>query len=181
MNEYRDGMLLFEVSNREVWEKASQDTEGLQKFFKKNKKKYKWDKPHYKGFLIQCSDDTTATAIKKQLKKLDADSVIVVLTREFNTDSLTRVKVERGLFVEGENGWVDQLVFKGVPAKADEKLPVAFVSGKLLKKYPESYTDVRGQVTADYQNYLEKVWVENLNKKYPVEINEDVLKTVNKQ
>lgn len=181
MNEYRDGMLLFEVSNREVWEKASQDTEGLQKFFKKNKKKYKWDKPHYKGFLIQCSDDTTATAIKKQLKKLDADSVIVVLTREFNTDSLTRVKVERGLYVEGENGWVDQLVFKGAPAKADEKLPVVFVSGKLLKKYPEAYTDVRGQVTADYQNYLEKVWVENLNKKYPVEINEDVLKTVNKQ
>ena len=76
---------------------------------------------------------------------------------------------------------VDQLVFKGAPAKVDEKLPVVFVSGKLLKKYPESYTDVRGQVTADYQTYLEKVWVENLNKKYPVEINEDVLKTVNKQ
>ena len=54
MNEYRDGMLLFEISNREVWEKASKDTEGLQKFFKKNRKKYKWDKPHYKGFLIQC-------------------------------------------------------------------------------------------------------------------------------
>ena len=180
MNEYRDGMLLFEVSNREVWEKASQDTKGLQKFFKKNKKNYKWDKPHYKGFLIQCSDDTTATAVKKRLKKLDADSVIVVLNREFNTDSLTRVKVERGLFVEGENAWIDYLVFKGAAAKADEKLPVAFVSGKLLKK-PEAYTDVRGQVTADYQNYLEKVWVENLNKKYPVEINEDVLKTVNKQ
>lgn len=180
MNEYRDGMLLFEVSNREVWEKASQDTEGLQKFFKKNKKNYKWDKPHYKGFLIQCSDDTTATAVKKRMKKLDADSVIVVLTREFNTDSLTRVKVERGLFVEGENAWVDYLVFKGAEVKADEKLPVAFVSGKLLKK-PEVYTDVRGQVTADYQNYLEKVWVENLNKKYPVEINEDVLKTVNEQ
>lgn len=181
INEYRDGMLLFEVSNREVWEKASLDTEGLQKYFKKNRKKYKWDKPHYKGFLIQCSDDTTATAIKKRLKKLDADSVIAVLTREVNTDSLTRVKVERGLFVEGENAMVDQLVFKGAPAKADEKLPVAFVSGKLLKKYPEAYTDVRGQVTADYQNYLEKVWVENLNKKYPVEINEDVLKTVNEQ
>ena len=181
MNEYRDGMLLFEVSNREVWEKASQDTQGLQKYFKKNRKKYKWDKPHYKGFVLQCDDDTTATAVKKRMKKLDADSVIVVLKREFNTDSLTRVKIERGLFVEGENPWVDQLVFKGAPAKVDEKLPVVFVSGKLLKKYPESYTDVRGQVTADYQTYLEKVWVENLNKKYPVEINEDVLKTVNKQ
>lgn len=180
MNEYRDGMLLFEVSNREVWEKASKDTEGLQKYFKKNKKQYKWEKPHYKGFLIQCSDEATAAAVKKRLKKLDADSVIVVLTREFNTDSLTQVKVERGLFVEGENAKIDELVFKGEPAKVDEKLPVAFVSGKLLKR-PEDYTDVRGQVTADYQNYLEKVWVENLNKKYPVEINEDVLKTVNKQ
>ena len=181
MNEYRDGILLFEVSNREVWEKASLDTEGLQKYFKKNRKKYKWDKPHYKGFLIQCSDDATAQAVKKRLKKLDADSVVVVLAREFNTDSLTHVKVERGLFVEGENAMIDQLVFKGAPAKVDEKLPVAFVWGKLLKKYPEAYTDVRGQVTADYQNYLEKVWVENLNKKFPVEINEDVLKTVNKQ
>lgn len=180
MNEYRDGMLLFEVSNREVWEKASKDTEGLQKYFKKNKKKYKWDKPHYKGFLIQCSDDTTATAVKKRLKKLDADSVIVVLTREFNTDSLTKVKVERGLFVEGENAKIDELVFDGPAVKVDENFPVVFVSGKLLKK-PESYTDVRGQVTADYQTYLEKVWVEKLNKKYPVEINEDVLKTVNKQ
>lgn len=51
----------------------------------------------------------------------------------------------------------------------------------MLKKGPESYTDMKGQVTADYQNYLEKIWVQNLNKKYPVEINKDVLKTVNVQ
>ena len=180
MNEYRDGMLLFEISNREVWEKASKDTEGLQKFFKKNRKKYKWDKPHYKGFLIQCCDAATADGIKNRIKELDDDSVIVVLNREFNTDSLTRVKVERGLFVEGDNEKIDELVFKGAPVKADEKLPIAFVSGKLLKKMPEAYTDVRGQVMADYQTYLEKVWVKKLNKKYPVEIYEDVLKTVNR-
>ncbi len=72
------------------------------------------------------------------------------------------------------------MVFKGAPVKADEKLPIAFVFGKLLKKMPEAYTDVRGQVTADYQTYLEKVWVKKLNKKYPVEIYEDVLKTVNR-
>ena len=147
---------------------------------KKNRKKYKWDKPHYKGFLIQCCDAATADGIKNRIKELDDDSVIVVLNREFNTDSLTRVKVERGLFVEGDNEKIDELVFKGAPVKADEKLPIAFVSGKLLKKMPEAYTDVRGQVTADYQTYLEKVWVKKLNKKYPVEIYEDVLKTVNR-
>jgi hypothetical protein len=175
------------VYNAIVWQcrRTSEDcarmeSQGLQKFFKENRKKYKWDKPHYKGFLIQCCDAATADDIKNRIKELDDDSVIVVLNREFNTDSLTRVKVERGLFVEGDNEKIDELVFKGAPVKADEKLPIAFVSGKLLKKMPEAYTDVRGQVTADYQTYLEKVWVKKLNKKYPVEIYEDVLKTVNR-
>ncbi len=181
MNEYRDGMLLFEISNREVWEKAAKDTEGLQKFFKKNKRKYKWSKPHYKGFIVHCNNEETATAVKARLKGLDADSVAVVLNREFNTDSVPTVKMERGLFIKGDNKHVDQYVFEGESVKVDEDFPVVFVSGKLLKKYPEAYTDVRGQVTADYQTYLEKEWVKKLNKKYPVEINEDVLKTVNKQ
>ncbi len=180
MNEYRDGMLLFEISNREVWEKASKDTEGLQKFFKKNKRNYKWSKPHYKGFVLQCANDSVATAVKARLETLEADSVVAVLNREFNTDAGKMVKVERGLFIKGDNKYVDQWVFDGETAKVDEDFPVVFVSGKLLKKYPENYTDVRGQVTADYQTHLEKLWVKNLNKKYPVEINEDVLKTVNK-
>ncbi len=181
MNEYRDGILLFEISNREVWDKASKDVPGLQRYFKKNKKKYKWDKPHYKGFVIECADEATAAAVQARVKKLDTDSVITVLNREFNTDSIQTVKVKQGLFAQGENAKVDELVFKGEPVKTDKAFPVVFVSGKLLKKYPDAYTDVRGQVTADYQTYLENVWVKNLNKKYPVEINEDVLKTVNKQ
>ncbi len=181
MNEYRDGMLLFEISNREVWEKAAKDTEGLQKFFKKNRRNYKWEKPHYKGFVLHCNNEATATAVKARLKSLEADSVITVLNREFNNDSVAAVKVERGLYIKGDNKHVDQWVFDGEPVKVDEDFPVVFVSGKLLKKYPESYTDVRGQVTADYQTYLEKEWVKKLGKKYRVEINEDVLKTVNKQ
>ena len=132
------------------------------------------------GTLLSLTLHLWSEEIKNRIKELDDDSVIVVLNREFNTDSLTRVKVERGLFVEGDNEKIDELVFKGAPVKADEKLPIAFVSGKLLKKMPEAYTDVRGQVTADYQTYLEKVWVKKLNKKYPVEIYEDVLKTVNR-
>ncbi len=180
MNEYRDGMLLFEISNREVWDKASKDVDGLQKFFKKNKRKYKWSKPHYKGFVFQCANDSVAAAVKARMVTLEADSVITVLNREFNTESKKAVKVERGLFIKGDNKYVDQWGFAGEVAKVDEDFPVVFVSGKLLPKYPEAYTDVRGQVTADYQTHLEKVWVKNLNKKYPVEINEDVLKTVNK-
>ena len=55
LNEYRDGILLFEVSNRNVWDKALRDTEGLEKYFQAHKDEYKWDKPHYKGpsYLLQ--------------------------------------------------------------------------------------------------------------------------------
>ena len=81
----------------------------------------------------------------------------------------------------GDNANIDNLVFAQGEKQIDEKFPVMFTAGKILKKGPEEYTDVRGQVTADYQTYLEKVWVKMLNKKYPVEINKDVLKTVNKQ
>ena len=181
MNEYRDGMLLFEISNREVWEKASQDTQGLEKYFKKNKKKYNWKEPHFKGYLVQCANDSVAGLVQNRIKTAPKDSVIYYVIREFNNDSVKNVRIERGLYVAGDNANIDNLVFAQVEKKIDEKFPVMFTAGKILKKGPEEYTDVRGQVTADYQTYLEKVWVKMLNKKYPVEINKDVLKTVNKQ
>ena len=177
INEYRDGMLLFEISNKEVWGKASTDTEGLARFFKKNKKKYTWDEPRYKGFIVSCANDTVAREVKKRMKKISFDSSVADIENEFNTDSLIRVSIRKGLFVKGDNAIVDELVFKGEPAQRDEKLPVVFVSGKKLKN-PEAYTDVRGQVTADYQEYLEKQWVARLNDDATVVINEDVLKTI---
>lgn len=178
LNEYRDGMLLFEISNREVWEKASTDVKGLEKFFKKNKKNYTWERPRYKGFVVACADENIAKEVKKIIKKNKNEDVVGIVEAQFNNDSIVNVSIERGLYVEGDNAIVDELAFKGAKAEVDEKLPITFIEGKLLKK-PESYIDVRGQVTADYQEYLEKVWVEKLNKNAKIEIHEDVLKTIN--
>lgn len=177
INEYRDGMLLFEISNREVWEKATTDVKGLEKFFKKNKKKYTWDRPRYKGLVVCCANDDVAKEVKKMLKKTKGNEAFATINAAFNTDSTELVSLDKGLFVEGDNSYVDELAFGGAKAKRDEKLPVVFLSGKTLKA-PESYLDVRGQVTADYQEYLEKLWVEQLNKKANVVMNEDVLKTI---
>ena len=179
MNEYHDGILLFEVSNNEVWEKASKDTAGLAAYFKKNKEKYNWDKPHFKGRIIQCKNEKTYTAAQKIVNTQPKDSVEKYL-RQLN-DSVVNIKIEKGLFVQGDNKFVDQYVFKTtVEAEKDAAYPYVFVPGVLLKETPEDYTDVRGLVTADYQEYLEKVWIESLRAKYPVKINEKVLKTVQK-
>lgn len=179
MNEYHDGILLFEVSNNEVWEKASKDTAGLAAFFKKNKEKYNWDKPHFKGRIIQCKNEKTFNAAKNIVSTQAKDSVDKYL-RQLN-DSVVNIKIDKGLFVQGDNKFVDQYIFKtSVEAEKDAAFPYVFVPGVLLKDTPEDYTDVRGLVTADYQEYLEKVWIESLRAKYPVKINEKVLKTVQK-
>jgi peptidyl-prolyl cis-trans isomerase SurA len=180
MQEYHDGILLFEVSNREVWDKASKDTEGLAKYFKQHKDVYKWEKPHYKGRVILCKDKETFNAAKLIVKKSAPDSIDKYLRTRLN-DSIQHVKIEKGLFVQGDNKVVDKMIFKTkdkfIPA-AD--YPYAFVIGKMLKYKPEDYTDVRGLVTADYQEYLEQEWIKALRAKYPVTVDQNVLKTVKK-
>ncbi len=180
MQEYHDGILLFEVSNREVWEKASKDTKGLAKYFSEHKADYTWEKPHFKGHIILCKDKETFDAAKSIVRKSDTDSIDKYLRTRLN-DSIQHVKVEKGIFVQGENKVVDSEIFKTkVKYEPATDYPFYFVSGKLLKNKPEDYTDVRGLVTADYQEFLEREWIKALRAKYPVNVDQNVLKTVKK-
>lgn len=180
MQEYHDGILLFEVSNREVWDKASRDTQGLAKYFNSHKSDYKWEKPHFKGYVVLCKDKATMAAAKLIVKKSPNDSIEKYLRTRLN-DSIQHVKVEKGLFVQGENKVVDNQIFKSkdkyVPTP---EYPYFFVTGKLLKDKPEDFSDVRGLVTADYQEYLDQTWIKTLRAKYPVTIDQNILKTVKK-
>ncbi len=178
MREYHDGILLFDVSNREVWEKAIKDTKGLEKYFKGNKKNYAWEEPRFKGFVVKCKDTATATRLAKEIKKMNPDSVANYIRTKVNNDSTTLATVERGLWKQGENSYVDSSNLKSnILIEESEELPVVVVVGKKLKA-PMVYTDVRGAITADYQNYLEKTWIETLRNKYPVVINQEVLNTL---
>lgn len=181
MQEYHDGILLFEVSNNEVWEKASRDTEGLAKYFNAHKADYNWEKPHYKGRVISCKDKATFKAAKAIVKKIQPDSIDKYLRTRLN-DSIQYVKIEKGIFVPGDNKAIDKYGFKIKKAEfiPSEEYPYVFVVGKNLKNSPEDYTDVRGLVTADYQEFLEKEWIAALRAKYAVVVDEKVLKTVRK-
>ena len=113
------------------------------------------------------------------MKKLSFDQWAEALRTTFNGDSVIRIRVEKGIFKKGDNALIDSLVFKKDTTVTHLKdYPIDAVYGKLLKKGPEDYTDVRGLVVADYQEQLEKEWVADLRRKYPVEIDEEVVKTV---
>ena len=176
VREYHDGILLFDVSLREVWDKANKDTEGLAAFFKANKKNYTWNDPHFKGYIIQAKDMASAKAAKQIVKTANPDSVMNYLNQRINVDSVTYVKVQSGLWTKGQNAMVDSYAFKDKTAEftPSDEYPIIIAVGKVITA-PQVYTDVRGQVTNDYQDYLEKQWVASLREKYPVVINQEVL------
>lgn len=181
MREYRDGLLFFEISNREVWQKAAEDVKGLEKFFKKNKKKYKFDTPHYRGAVIYGKSDEELKRAQKLLADAPVDEYKKIVEENFTKDSVCTIRLEAGVFSIGDNAWVDKLAFgQGKGGRMKKEFPKVGVVGKILKKKPESYKDVSGRVISDYQQHLEKEWVKSLRKKYKVEVFYDVLKTVNK-
>lgn len=169
VKEYHDGILLFDVSLKEVWDKAPQDIEGLAKFFKKNKKNYTWEKPRFKGYVLQCKNEQVAKNARNIIKSADRDSVQSLIDSRLNLDSTTYVKVQTGMWEQGMNPIVDKFGFKDKKAEIsiNEELPVVQVVGKVLKR-PEEWRDERTQVITDYQDFLEEKWVVELKKKYPV-------------
>lgn len=179
IGEYYDGLLLFEISNKQVWDKAAKDTVGLQAYYAKHKKQYKWAAPRYKGIAYYTKEEQDIDAVKQTVSAIPFEQWGDVLRKEFN-DSTIRIQVVKSIFKEGDNDLIDHDVYGKdvtVPAKAD--YPFTAVYGTLLKA-PESYLDVRELVVADYQDTLEAAWVEELRAKYPVEVDKAVVATVNK-
>lgn len=181
IQEYHDGLLLYEISNRLVWDKAAKDERGLAGYFAKNKKKYRWEQPRFKGMAYHVKDLADVKAVKNSVKGKSFDEWAEILRNTFNKDSVIRIRVEKGIFKKGDNALIDKEVFrKDTTFKAVKDYPYDATYGKILKKCPENYTDVKASVIADYQEQLEKEWVAALRKRYPVVVDEKVLATVNK-
>ena len=181
VQEYHDGILLFEVSLREVWDKAAKDTAGLEAYFKAHKKGYTWDAPRWKGYLIQAKDKNSAKAAQAIIKSANPDSIQSYIAKRVNCDTVTYVKVQHGLWEQGKNAAVDKFGFKDKKAEftPNEEMPLVVCLGKKLKA-PETWSDEKGKVTTDYQDYLEAAWIKTLREKYPVVINQDVWNAIKK-
>ena len=112
------------------------------------------------------------------VKRLRTDSIRKCRSRDVNLHSQRCERSKKGRFATGDNKVVDALELNKEVIYQDKKYPEAFLIGETLEK-PQSYEDVKGMVTSDYQNYLDKEWIKKLRKKSKIEINKDVLKTVN--
>lgn len=179
IQEYREGLLLYEAAQNEVWKPAASDTEALKRHFEANRAQYAWSEPHFKGYVVQAKSKKVMKKAAKMVKKYaDDPNLHQMIEKEFNKEG-QQVRVSKLLIVKaGEHTAVDRLVFDGKTSPM-AAFPYEKAVGKKIKQ-PTCYEDVMQQVVADYQQELERNWVEKLRQRFPHHINTDVLSTVNK-
>ena len=174
LNEYRDGMMLFEISNRRVWKAANKDTVGLENYFATHRADYTWDEPHFKGIILSAKNDSILNLVKADAMTMSSDTLTDGLHHKYGND----IRMERMVVKKGENTLADYLAFhEGDKPERKGYEEFIILEGGVIAQ-PEEMADVRGAVTSDYQDVLEQRWKEELARKYPAKINKKVLKQV---
>lgn len=178
MKEYRDGILLFELTDDKVWSKAVEDTTGLNAFYEDYKNSYIWgERVDAVVYMIEKPEFT-----QQIINDLNNGLLTSQLIEKFNSDSLTVFSYDKEIFSKGDNKNIDQVEWKvGVYELSDENdNPVVIEIRKKLEPQPKTLNEARGLVIADYQNYLEKEWIDYLKTKYTIKIHDKVLSSIKK-
>ncbi|NDV64565.1 peptidylprolyl isomerase [Bacteroides sp. 224] len=174
----RDSILLKEITNKEIISQSNDNT-GLRIYFDTHKKKYSWKKPRYRGIVLQCVDEEIARRAKKLIKKQPNEKWEEIINKQFNADrEKPIIQMKQGLFAEGDDPYIDKFIFKKGEYIFLKDFPYTTVVGKKTKK-PVRYEEVLDLLIIDYQNFLESLWITRLHAGNKVEINQEVLKTVN--
>ncbi len=180
LQEYRDGILLFDLTDKNVWSKAVKDTTGLKVFYEENKSKYMWD-TRAEATVYKCATEKVAADVRKMLKdkakkKYTNDDIL----KAINKDSQLNLNIETGKYSKGENDIVDKFEWKnGLSANSTVDKQVVFVDFEnIIAPTNKSIAEAKGLITADYQNYLEKQWIASLRNKYQFSVDKAVLSTV---
>ena len=178
--EYSDGLLLFDLLQNNIWDKAEKDSIGLQQYFNHNNKNYSWKK-RAKIIIATCNNYDKAILVKDlMLKNKTIDEIKLLI----NEDATIHVLFNEGIVEEDSNKLPENYDFiKGVSkiSKVDKN---HFIIGNIIEILPaelKKLDETRGQVLNDYQNYLEQQWVKELHKRYKVEINKKALKSLKKE
>jgi peptidyl-prolyl cis-trans isomerase SurA len=176
LQEFKDGNMLFEVMERKVWSKASADSIGLERYYTEHKTSYKWNESA-DAILYSCSNATVAKTAIDELKKGKTWKEIVI-------GNPTAIQADSARYELSQIPVIDRTNFTNglITAPVVNSGDGTTIFSSIIKTYPENqqrtFTDARGLVINDYQNFLEKKWISELEKRYPIKINEAILKSI---
>ena len=178
LQEYREGILLFDLTNTKVWTKAVEDTVGLQNFFKANNSNYRWEN-RVDASVYSCIDLATAIRVKRAVYKKHRGNITdAEILTETNTDAPLSLQINTKKFVKGENEYVDEVDWElGIASdiKTKDGSYIIVDIHEVLSSELKELNETRGKVISDYQNTLELEWIASLKEKYKVSIINEVL------
>jgi len=177
VKEYREGILLFDLTDELVWSKAVNDTGGLKAFFDGRRENYRYG-PRIEGAVYVCRDEIISSAVRKDMKSKKNTSA--VLLKKFNAEDPLSLKIIEGKLEKQAHEVLSQVEWKkGVSADISHNGQKVFVRiDRLIDPGYKELSEIRGLVTSDYQQQLESEWVRSLEKKYPVDIRRDVFQSI---
>ncbi len=177
MKEFKDGNLLFEVMQRNVWDKAANDSIGLRKYFTTHKNTYWWQNS-VTGMLFTAVNEKTANEAMEKLKANISDWRTIAEGFEGNliADS-GRFEVEQ-LALPADYKFVSKTFTPFIKNQTDTSVSIVYILNHFPERSPRSFEEAKGYVINDYQVYLEDQWIAQLKKKYPIKVNEAVLRSL---
>jgi len=176
MNEYRDGILLFDLTDEKVWSRAVKDTAGLESFYENNKNQFMWEeRADYEIYTVD--DEDTGKKVEKLLNKGKSKETV---KDKVSTDSALKLKVDTGLAQKNEIPVLEQVTWsEGVSELIDDEGQLKVIRiNEIRPPEPKGFDEARGIITAAYQSKLEEDWVEQLRQKHDIEVNREVLYTI---
>ncbi|MBS1944517.1 MAG: peptidylprolyl isomerase [Bacteroidetes bacterium] len=175
MKEYRDGILLFELTDKMVWSKAVKDTAGLDQYYGAHKYDFMYP-VRYEADIYTCANAATAKQVRVLLKKGKKGDDLLALV---NKGDAKAVSIQSGLFSKEDKPVLKDVTMPGLTADMDVDGKVEFADlKKVVQPTPKPLDEARGLVTAAYQDQLEKDWIKDLRAKYPVRVDQEVLYSI---
>ncbi len=172
MQEYHDGVLLYEIMTDLIWNKASLDTIGLNTYFEANKNKYMW-KERINATVYECGSQKIADKVVKLLKNDTINSRHVL--QIINDTSELNLSVKTNLYEKENTAFLKNTTLKkgvNLPYQHGLKIYVVKVD-EIIPPSAKLLNETKGLVITDYQNYLEQTWLEELSKKYSFKVIEE--------
>ena len=178
LNEYREGILLFDLTNKNVWKKAVDDSLGLAEFFANNLDNYTWEE-RIDATIYKCIDLKTAKKVKNLIYKLNRGNIDnEKILKKINEESALSLEISSKNYVKGENKFIDSIEWKKGISKdiKTEKGEYIIINVKnILPSGQMQLSEVKGKVISDYQKFLDTEWITFLRDKYKYSVNKDLL------
>jgi len=179
MEEYRDGLLLFDLMEKEIWDRSKKDSVGLEEFFLKNSSKYQWKN----RYDVQIVSATKEEILKNAVKLIKKEASAEMLKTTFNKDKAVEIMVQEGVFEEEHSALPKTiLLVKGISKIVKEGDYYYIVKVKEIKPAgAKLLKEIKARVINDYQQFLEKNWVAQLKNEFEIKVNQAVFERVKRQ